>query len=265
MSARVLVYDSGLGGLSVARALRAHLPDAELVYAADNAAFPYGDWVEEKLVERIVMVMDALTQKIQPDIAVIACNTASTVALGHLRTRFALPFVGTVPAIKPAAEISKTGIIGVLATPGTVKREYTRALIDTYAYHQNVVLHGCPNLAAMAESALRGAPPPIGDLSAEIAPAFVERGGLKTDVLVLGCTHYPLIADAIVAASPWPVTPIDPSGAIARQAGHVLGECTIAHGAPSLDFDAVLTKADPVQGAVMEREGFAAPKLFFPC
>ena len=139
---RILLFDSGMGGLTVARAVRAELPAGMLVYAADNAAFPYGGWDEPVLVKRIVHVLGALTARVKPDLVVIACNTASTLALAALRGTYAIPFVGTVPAIKPAAAQTKSGMIGVLATPGTVQREYTRALIDTYAYHCRVFLHG---------------------------------------------------------------------------------------------------------------------------
>ena len=129
---RILLFDSGMGGLTVAHAVRAQLPAAHLIYAADNAGFPYGAWQEAALVQRIVTVMGALIEQVEPHIVVIACNTASTIALTALRDRYKLPFVGTVPAIKPAAAQTRSGIIGVLATPGTVSREYTHALIHTY-------------------------------------------------------------------------------------------------------------------------------------
>src|SRR5687767_5898672 len=115
--ARILVFDSGMGGLTVARSVRIQLPQAHLIYAADNAAFPYGAWTEDALVGRVVEVIGALIEKIHPHIAIIACNTASTLALAALREAYELPFVGTVPAIKPAAAQTKSGIIGVLATP----------------------------------------------------------------------------------------------------------------------------------------------------
>ena len=159
MMPRILVFDSGMGGLTVASAIRAELPQAELVYAADSAAFPYGAWREEPLVERIAAVVARLIDEIAPDAVVIACNTASTLALAELRSRHTLPFIGTVPAIKPAAAQTKSRIIGVLATRGTVTREYTQALIHTYAYHCRVILHGAPHLAEMAEARLAGAPP----------------------------------------------------------------------------------------------------------
>jgi glutamate racemase len=221
---RILLFDSGMGGLTVARAVRTQLPNAHLVYAADNAAFPYGAWQEEALVKRIVAVIGALIARVKPDIVVIACNTASTIALAQLREAYKLPFVGTVPAIKPAAAQTRSGIIGVLATPGTVKREYTHALIHAYASHCQVVLHGAQRLAEIAESTLKGSAVDPEELRAEIAPVFATRGGARTDVVVLGCTHYPLLVEDILKVAPWEVSYIDPAPAIARRVADVLDE-----------------------------------------
>lgn len=224
---RILLFDSGMGGLTVARAVRTQLPHAHLVYAADNAAFPYGAWKEDALVKRIVAVIGALIDRVEPHIVVIACNTASTIALAQLREAYKLPFVGTVPAIKPAAAQTKSGIIGVLATPGTVSREYTHALIHTYAYHCKVFLHGAKRLAEMAEQKLKGTPVDLDQLRQEITPAFRQREGKKTDVVVLGCTHYPLLLDDMLKVQPWLVKYIDPAPAIARRVADVLDETPI--------------------------------------
>ncbi len=221
---RILIFDSGMGGLTVARAVRAQLPDAHLVYAADNAAFPYGAWKEEALVARIVAVIGAFIARAEPHIAVIACNTASTLALAALREVYKPPFVGTVPAIKPAAAQTNSGVIGVLATPGTAAREYTQALIHTYAFHCKVFLHGAPHLAEMAERKLRGESVDAAALAAEIEPVFREHEGKRTDVVVLGCTHYPLLLEEIAKVAPWEVAYIDPAPAIARRAADVLDE-----------------------------------------
>jgi glutamate racemase len=220
--ARILLFDSGMGGLTVARAMRDALPEAELIYAADNAAFPYGAWDEAALVKRIITVVGALIERIKPDIAVIACNTASTLALAELRETYSMPFVGTVPAIKPAAEQTKSNVIGVLATPSTAKREYTHSLIHTYAYHCKVFLHGAKRLAEIAEQKLKGHVVDLEELREEVAPVFRNREGRRTDVVVLGCTHYPLIVDDIAQVAPWCVTYIDPAPAIARRAKDVL-------------------------------------------
>ena len=224
MARPIGMFDSGFGGLTVARAVAKQLPHAHLVYAADNAAFPYGAWQEEALVRRIVGVMGALIERVRPDIAVIACNTASTIALAQLREAYKLPFVGTVPAIKPAAAQTKSGIIGVLATPGTVSREYTHALIHTYASHCKVFLHGAKRLAEIAEAKLKGGLVDMDELRAEIGPVFRKHDGRRTDVVVLGCTHYPLLVEDIVRIAPWEVAFIDPAPAIARRVADVLDE-----------------------------------------
>jgi glutamate racemase len=227
--ARILLFDSGMGGLTVARAVAKQLPQAHLVYAADNAGFPYGAWKEQALVKRIVLVIGELINTVKPDVVVIACNTASTIALAELREAYKVPFVGTVPAIKPAAAQTKTGVIGVLATPGTVSREYTHSLIHTYAFHCKVLLHGAPRLAEIAEQKLRGQPVDLEELRLEVAPVFRKRDGKPTDVVVLGCTHYPLLTDDIAKVAPWPVTYIDPSPAIARRTADLVEE-TRLHG-----------------------------------
>jgi glutamate racemase len=221
---RILLFDSGMGGLTVARAVAKQLPHAHLVYSADNAGFPYGAWNEKDLVKRIVKVMGRLLLTVKPDVVVIACNTASTIALGELRGAFGVPFVGTVPAIKPAAAQTKTGVIGVLATPGTVQREYTHSLIHTYAYHCKVLLHGAPKLAEIAERKLKGHPVDLDELRDEVAPVFRRRGGKITDVVVLGCTHYPLLTEDIEKVAPWPVVYIDPAPAIARRTADIVDE-----------------------------------------
>jgi glutamate racemase len=224
---RILLFDSGMGGLTVARAVARQMPEAHLIYSADNAGFPYGAWKEKPLVVRIRRVIGTLIDRAKPDVVVIACNTASTIAIADLRASFAEPFVGTVPAIKPAAAQTKSGIIGVLATPGTVNREYTHSLIHTYAYHCKVFLHGAPRLAEIAEQKLRGHPVNMAELADEVAPVFRKRDGGRTDVVVLGCTHYPLLTEEISKVAPWDVTYIDPSPAIARRVADVAEETVL--------------------------------------
>jgi len=221
----VLVFDSGLGGLTVLREIARQRPDLVLSYAADDAAFPYGRLADDALVERVVTVMGRLIESVKPDLAVIACNTASTLALPALRAKFSIPFVGTVPAIKPACERSETKRVSVLATAGTVKREYTQALIRQYGAGCEVKLVGSPNLATLAEAVLRGEAVAADDIRAELSPCFVD-GGSRTDTVVLACTHYPLILDQLEALAPWPVTWIDPADAIARRVSSLLGEAS---------------------------------------
>jgi glutamate racemase len=231
---RVLLFDSGMGGLTVARSVRHELPFAHLVYAADNAAFPYGAWEEKALVQRILFVLGELIAEVQPSIVVIACNTASTIALAELRHRYDVPFVGTVPAIKPAAQQTKSGLVGVLATPGTVRREYTQTLIHDFASHCHVTLHGAPRMAEMAERKLKGIPVDLDALKSEVAPVFAEEGSRRTDIVVLGCTHYPLLADELAKVEPWVVRYIDPAPAIARRVADVLNGVPLEDGSPGL-------------------------------
>jgi glutamate racemase len=219
----ILVFDSGLGGLTVFSEILMARPDARFVYAADDAGFPYGRLSEDALVARVMAVMERLIGRYSPDLVVIACNTASTLVLPPLRARFPLPFIGTVPAIKPAALASRTGRITVLATPGTVARDYTRDLIETYASGCKVNLVGARRLAGFAEAEMCGAPVSDADLSAEIAPCFVADAEGATDVVALGCTHYPLLLSRLRALAPWPVTWIDPAPAIARRVVQLLG------------------------------------------
>jgi glutamate racemase len=243
---RILIFDSGMGGLTVASCVRAQSPEADLVYAADNAGFPYGAWKEDALVARIVLVVGALIAHTKPDIVVIACNTASTLAMGALREKFAVPFVGTVPAIKPAAALTKTNVIGVLATPGTVSREYTRALIHSYAFHCEVILHGAGHLAEIAERKLKGEAPDLEKVRQEISPVFRTKDGKKTDVVVLGCTHYPLLVEEMKLVAPWGVDYLDPAPAIARRVADVMSNTRPlgAGGAAPMTNTVLLTSPD---------------------
>jgi len=198
------------------------LPRVPTVFAADTAAFPYGRLADEALTARVLEVMARLIADVAPALAVIACNTASTLVLPQLRARFDMPFVGTVPAVKPAAAMTKSGLISVLATPGTVKRDYTADLIKSFAAGKEVTLVGAPRLASLAEAALRGETVSDAEIAAEIQPVFVEKDGRRTDVVVLACTHYPLLTAAFERLAPWPVTWLDPAPAIARRVRDVL-------------------------------------------
>ena len=222
---RVLLFDSGLGGLTVLAEIDRLRPEADRVYVADDAVFPYGDLSEPDLVARVLDVLAPLIDARRPDAVVVACNTASTAVLPPLRARWPdLAFVGTVPAVKPAAAASLTRRIAVLATPGTVARDYTRDLVRAFAGTCAVDLVGAPRLAALAEAALRGDGIDAAAVLAEIAPAFVDRDGRRTDTVVLACTHYPLLVDAFVRLAPWPVAYLDPAPAIARRLDAVLAE-----------------------------------------
>jgi glutamate racemase len=222
----ILVFDSGLGGLTVLREIVRARPDARYVYVADDVFFPYGHHSEDEIVDRVVPLMGDMIAAHAPDLVVIACNTMSVSVMAHLRAAYSVPFVGTVPAIKPACAASKTKRVSVLGTKATVKREYTQALIRDHAQSCTVTLVGSPNLASLAEAALGGETISDDDILDEIAPCFVpalDGGTLRTDAVVLACTHYPLLLDRLVKLAPWPVTWIDPAPAIARRVVDLLG------------------------------------------
>lgn len=218
----ILVFDSGLGGLTVFREIVKLRPGARYVYVADDAYFPYGQHTEDEIVARVVPLIGDLIAAHQPDLVVIACNTASTLVMTHLREAYSVPFVGTVPAIKPACASSKTKRVSVLGTRGTVKREYTKKLIADFAHGCDVTLVGAENLASLAEAALRGERVSDEAVAAEIAPCFLD-GDARTDTVVLACTHYPLLIDQMLTLAPWQVDWIDPASAIARRVSDLLG------------------------------------------
>ena len=218
----ILVFDSGLGGLTVFREVKTARPDARYAYVADDAGFPYGEMPEAALITRVVHVIGKAIAQDAPDLAIIACNTASTLALAELRARYSVPFVGTVPAIKPACAQSSTKRVTVLGTKATVGREYTRALIREFAEGCDVHLVGSPRLAAYAEAQLSGEAVDDAAIKTEIADCFVEADARRTDTIVLACTHYPLLIERFRANAPWPVSWLDPSPAIARRAADLL-------------------------------------------
>ncbi|KRR26648.1 glutamate racemase [Bradyrhizobium retamae] len=219
---KILVFDSGLGGLTVVREIVRARPDAHYVYVADDVFFPYGHHSEEEIIARVVPLVGELIARHAPALVVIACNTASTLVMSHLRNAYSVPFVGTVPAIKPACASSKTKRVSVLGTKGTVKREYTKRLIDDFAQGCEVTLVGSAELASLAESALSGNDVRDEDIAAELTPCFVGSGEDRTDTVVLACTHFPLLLDRLTRLAPWPVDWIDPAPAIARRVSELL-------------------------------------------
>lgn len=252
----VLVFDSGIGGLSVLREARVIMPGRRFVYVADDAAFPYGAWEENALCERIVRLFGGLVAEHDPEIVVIACHTASTIVLQALRDAYPLtPFVGTVPAIKPAAERTRSGLVSVLATPGTVKRQYTRDLIAQWGSKCHVRLVGSDRLAGLAEIYMREGFVDEEAVRAEIAPCFIERDGLRTDIVVLACTHYPFLVNRMRKTAPWPVDWIDPAEAIARRALSLLPRLNDDAAAPGEDI-AVFTSNTADYAARRLMQGF---------
>lgn len=217
----ILFFDSGVGGLSVLEPARALLPSAPFVYVADSAGFPYGTKSEAEIAARVPALLGRLAERYDPRLIVIACNTASTIALAEVRKALDLPVVGTVPAIKPAAELSKTRVIGVLGTDATVRQPYVDDLAARFASDCTVLRHGSAELVDLAEAALGGTPPPPERLRAVLAGLFGQPGGERLDVIVNACTHFPLLEAELAAAAPHPVRFVDGGPGIARRIAHL--------------------------------------------
>ena len=213
-SAPLLFFDSGVGGLSVLAPTRALLPKAPIVYAADSAGFPYGKRSEAELAERVPALLARLAERFDPRLIVIACNTASTIALDHARAALDIPIVGTVPAIKPAAELSRTRVIGVLGTQATVRQPYVDDLAARFAADCTIVRHGSPELVELAEAKLAGQVVGLEDVRRAIAP--MTEAAPDMDVMVLACTHFPLLAEEITEAYP-DIAQVDGAAGIAQR------------------------------------------------
>ncbi len=218
----VLLFDSGVGGLSVLAPVRAALPRAPLVYVADSAGFPYGTRSEAEIAARVPALLGRLAERFDPALIVIACNTASTIALAAVRAALDVPIVGTVPAIKPAAAASATRVIGVLGTDATVRQPYVDDLAARFAGDCTVLRHGSAELVRLAEAQLRGEPVADAAVADALAGLLAQDGAARMDMLVLACTHFPLLADAIAAALPHAATLVDGGPGIARRVAHLL-------------------------------------------
>lgn len=217
---RVLVFDSGVGGLSVAACISQHLPGTELVYLADNAGFPYGGLAESVVIERCCRLIGAALELYPCDVIVVACNTASTVVLPHLRAMTSTPVVGVVPAIKPAAAKTRNGRIGLLATPATVRRPYLDSLVSEFAGDCQVERIGHPDLVRWVEESVSGGEVPREALSEALAAFRIA----DVDTVVLGCTHYPLLLDVLRDLLPKVQFWVDSGDAIARRVAYLLTE-----------------------------------------
>ena len=260
----VLTFDSGVGGLSVAAEIRKLLPGVRLVYASDHAFLPYGEKAEAQLIDRVPALLAELEARFHPEIVVIACNTASTVVLPAVREALKAQIVGTVPAIKPAAALTHTKVIGLLGTPGTVRRTYTQDLIDEFAADCVCVRHGSVELVSLAEAKLRGEAISVDAVRAAIAPLYAQPHGDRIDVVILACTHFPLLAEELAAVSPPGVVFIDSGAAIARRVKTLLGaDRNLDHG-PLKDGPAILTRGVNVAALepALARFGFAPLEVF---
>ncbi len=213
----ILVFDSGVGGLSVLSHIRERLPAASIVYVADNGGYPYGTKSEGEIAARLPALLGRLAERYKPRLIVIACNTASTIALAHVRAALDLPVVGTVPAVKPAALASKTRVIGVLGTQATVRQAYVDNLVAEFASDCIVIRYGSARLVDIAEAKLRGVTPDPAEMQRIMVGVYGALDGAKVDQLVLACTHFPLLGSEIATASPPGVTLVDSGAGIARR------------------------------------------------
>ena len=214
--APLLFFDSGVGGLSVLGPTRELLPTAPIVYAADSAGYPYGTKSEEEIASRVPALLGRLVERFQPRLVVIACNTACTIALDHVRAALDLPVVGTVPAIKPAAEATKTGVIGVLGTEATIRQPYVDDLARRFASSCTVLRHGSAELVDLAEAKLAGEEISVDEVRRATQELFEQEGADGMDTVVLACTHFPLLGEELERAFPglaW----VDGGAGIARR------------------------------------------------
>lgn len=232
---RILIFDSGVGGLSVLDAIRASNFALELDYLADNSWLPYGLKSDADLRARVPVLLREVARQWAPDAVVVACNTASTIVLEPLRAALDVPVIGVVPPIKPAAALTRTGVIGLLATPATVQRAYTNDLIAQFAGDKRVIRFGSAALVRAAEQKLAGGPGE--EVAAAVAEAiaglFDAPAGAQIDVVALACTHFPLLRAELEAAAPRACVWLDSGEAIARRVAHVLiagpGQALVRH------------------------------------
>lgn len=216
-SAPILLFDSGVGGLTVLAEVRKLLPHAPVIYAADTAGLPYGAKTEAEIAARVAGLLGVLSERYKPRLACIACNTASTIALGMVRDVLNIPIVGTVPAIKPAAALTKTGVIGLLGTEATIRQVYVDRLEAEFAAGKRLVRHGAPELVAAAEAKLRGDAFDRGAITGAVEALKAKAGDGAIDTVVLACTHFPLLADELRAVFGPGIRLVDGAAGIARR------------------------------------------------
>jgi glutamate racemase len=249
----LLVFDSGIGGLGVVAEIRRLQPQANIAYLADNGFYPYGEKPDDILIARILQIIGQGIEHLKPDAIVIACNTASTVALAQLRETFPLPFIGCVPPIKPAAAASRTRHIGLLATAATIRRPYLQDLVQNFAGGCTVHSHGTPILADLAEAKFRGTAIQLSELAAALAPLLAPPGAALLDTIALGCTHYTFLLPELRALYP-AIQWFDPAFPVARQTSHVTH--VLAASRITMPYNTAFFTA-PLPDAAIIKTGFA--------
>ena len=240
------VFDSGVGGVSVLLEIQRQLPAEDLIYVADSAHAPYGDKTVEEIQERAFSIVEfLLTQHVKA--IVVACNTATGVAVEALRARWPLPFVAIEPAVKPAAAATRTGIVGVLATRQTIASPRFARLAETWAHGARILAQSCPGLVEHIE---RGelATERTRNLVAACVQPLVDQGA---DTLVLGCTHYPFVEPLIAEIAGPAVAIINPAAAVARELGRRLKESGLLAPETHVGSTSYRTSGSPEQLAAM--------------
>ncbi len=241
-SAPILLFDSGVGGLSVLAELRRALPQAPVIYAADNGGLPYGTKTEAEVAARVCGLLGRMSECFHPRLICIACNTASTIALAMVRDVLNVPIVGTVPAIKPAAELTRSGTIGLLGTAATIRQPYVDRLAAEFAADKHLLRFAAGELVGAAEAKLRGLPVDPAVYARSAAGLRDQPGGTEIDTVVLACTHFPLVEPELAAAFGPGVAFVHGAAGIARRIVHLTQGQDFARTRP--DF-ALFTRDEP--------------------
>lgn len=249
--ADVLLIDSGVGSLSISQAIYQHMPQVNQRCVLDTAFFPYGQKNELQVLSRVLAIVEQQLQHFSPDAVVIACNTASTLVLPELRQRYSTPFIGVVPAIKPAAQLSQTGTIALIATQGTVDREYTQTLINDFAPNCQVIKVAASSLVALSEQSLRNKPVTHEDCRLALRFLFEHPDFASIDTAILGCTHFPLLKPVLTPLFPSQWQWVDASEAIARRLSSVLNEQGIKFNEPKCSEGGVNISANGSRHAIL--------------
>ncbi|WP_284125134.1 glutamate racemase [Parerythrobacter aestuarii] len=242
-AAPIVLFDTGVGGLTVLAELRKVLPEAPVIYAADYAGLPYGTKTEAEVAARVCGLLGRMSERYHPRAICIACNTASTIALGMVREVLEVPVIGTVPAIKPAAEMTQTGVIGLLGTAATVRQGYVDELERQFASDKLLIRHAAPELVEQAERKLRGDTIDSAAIAATVAGLRDHTRGMEIDTVVLACTHFPLLEDELRAAMGGGVRFVHGAEGIARRIAYLTEGQEFARG----DGDRVVVTAPPDQ------------------
>lgn len=258
----ILLFDSGIGGLTVYDALRRTLPDAPVIYAADFAGLPYGSKTEAQVAARVAGLLGRMSERYAPRLICIACNTASTIALGNVRDVLEVPIVGTVPAIKPAAALTRTGVIGLVGTQATIRQRYVDDLERDFAADKRLLRVAAPDLVGQAEAKLRGRPVDMEVIEQTAAELHIMAGKDEIDTLVLACTHFPLLADELREVFGECVALVDGADGIARRIAYLIEGQPIARIVP--DRFAVTGPVSAAQGLedALKTRGMGAAHAF---